>query len=142
MEPTPTPVDDGETLIVRARTLMRTGLTDCELTLSDIAGQLYVSPRQLQRAFAEVGSAGFRNELAGMRVREAARLILRNPHRSVAAVAAAVGYRHPPFFAKTFREVLGKSPGAWRQECLARTHEATRERKAAAKRELAESRAA
>ena len=110
-------------MVARARTLMRSQMADADLTLGDIAHQLYVSPRQLQRAFASVGSPGFRSELSGIRVREAAWLMHRNPRHSVATVAAAVGYRHPPFFAKTFRRQLGKPPGLWRRQCQSRLHD-------------------
>jgi transcriptional regulator GlxA family with amidase domain len=106
-----------EALLVRARALMQQRLSESDLTLCDIAATLFVSPRQLQRAFAHMDSPGFRYELTCLRIREAARLIHENPKRSVAATAKAVGYRQSSFFAKTFREQLGKPPGLWRRQC-------------------------
>jgi transcriptional regulator GlxA family with amidase domain len=104
---------------------MRELMWDFDLTLNDVSAALFVSSRQLQRAFAHTGSLGFRHELANMRVKEAARLLHENPRRSVASVAAAVGYRQSSFFAKTFRQQLGKPPGVWRRQCRERAREAS-----------------
>jgi transcriptional regulator GlxA family with amidase domain len=103
---------------------MQARLGEADLTLTEVADTLFVSVRQLQRAFASSGSAGFRHELARMRVREGAQIIHQHPERSIASVAAAVGYRQPPFFAKTFREQLGKSPGVWRRQCQGHARDA------------------
>lgn len=109
-----------EELIEHARACMEERLGEEKLTLGEIAKGLYVSRRQLQRAFAELGSEGFRRELVRMRINRAVRLFYAYPHLSVSQVAGVVGYRHAPFFAKIFRKQVGCAPGEWRRRCRER----------------------
>lgn len=81
--------------------------------LADVAGELATSPRQLERAFAAAGTT-FRDALARVRVERAA-IMLEDREKTVAEIAAAVGYRQPAHFAKAFRRVLGLSPAEYRQ---------------------------
>lgn len=85
-----------------------------ELGLRELASELSVSPRQLQRAFADAGST-LRDALAVVRAHRAAEL-LQSPRTTVAEIASAVGYRQPAHFAKAFRRVHGMSPAEYRQE--------------------------
>ena len=95
--------------------LMRARYSDVQFGLPQAAAQLYVSPRQLQRAFARHSTKPFRAHLTQMRVRQAARLLVEHPRMSVADVTAAVGYRQPAHFAKAFRAHYGMSPRRYRQ---------------------------
>jgi Helix-turn-helix domain len=70
-------------------------------------------PRQLQRAFAEVGGTSFSAYLRTVRLRNAAQL-LRSQPLSVRQVSLLVGYRQPAHFAKAFRRRYGVTPAAYR----------------------------
>jgi AraC family transcriptional regulator, regulatory protein of adaptative response / methylphosphotriester-DNA alkyltransferase methyltransferase len=83
------------------------------LELELVARRLATSPRQLQRAFADVGQTSFRTYLRTVRMERAAEL-LREGSLRVWEVAEAVGYNQPAQFAKAFRRERGRPPSALR----------------------------
>jgi AraC family transcriptional regulator, regulatory protein of adaptative response / methylphosphotriester-DNA alkyltransferase methyltransferase len=82
-----------------------------DLDLDALAREIATSRRQLQRVFAEVGETSFRECLAKVRMRHAARL-LREGAIPVREVAQSVGYRQPAQFAKAFRRHHGTPPSS------------------------------
>jgi AraC family transcriptional regulator, regulatory protein of adaptative response / methylphosphotriester-DNA alkyltransferase methyltransferase len=91
-----------------------------ELSLDDIARRVASSRRQLQRAYAEIGSTTFRDHLTAVRMDRAAEM-LSSRSLTVREVAHRVGYRQPAQFAKAFRRHHGTAPSAFRS-----THRFTR----------------
>jgi AraC-like DNA-binding protein len=94
-----------------------TAIVDAEfasdLSLDDIARRVASSRRQLQRAYAEIGSTTFRDHLTAVRMERAAEMLGgRGP--TVREVAHRVGYRQPAQFAKAFRRHHGMSPSTYR----------------------------
>ena len=85
-----------------------------DLELHTLARRLATSPRQLQRAYTQVGHTTFRSHVRCVRMREAARLLRSRPELSVRAIAARVGYRQPAQFAKAFRREHGVAPHEFR----------------------------
>jgi AraC-like DNA-binding protein len=83
------------------------------LTLDVVAGALTSSPRQVQRAFDEIGLTSFAAYLRRVRLRNAAELLAHQP-LTVTDVARLVGYREPSHFVKAFRARYGITPGAYR----------------------------
>ena len=81
------------------------------LDLDALAREIATSRRQVQRVFAEVGETSFREYLAKVRMRHAARL-LREGAIPVREVAQSVGYRQPAQFAKAFRRHHGAPPSS------------------------------
>jgi AraC family transcriptional regulator of adaptative response / methylphosphotriester-DNA alkyltransferase methyltransferase len=86
-----------------------------DLQLEGVARTLATSRRQLQRAFSEVGSTSFRDELAKVRMHHA-RELLAADGIPVRAVAASVGYHQPAQFAKSFRRHHGTAPSSYRKQ--------------------------
>src|ERR671930_966342 len=84
-----------------------------DLSLDDIARRVASSRRQLQRAYAEIGSTTFREHLTAVRMEKAAQM-LGHKDLTVREVARQVGYRQPAQFAKAFRRPHGASPSAFR----------------------------
>lgn len=84
-----------------------------DLALDDIARRVASSRRQLQRAYAEIGSTTFREHLAAVRMQRAAEM-LQNRGLTVREVAHRVGYRQPAQFAKAFRRHHGVAPSDYR----------------------------
>jgi transcriptional regulator GlxA family with amidase domain len=84
-----------------------------DLDLDQLAREIATSRRQLQRVFAEVGHTSFREYLAKVRMRHAAKL-LREGAIPVREVAQSVGYRQPAQFAKAFRRHHGTPPSSLR----------------------------
>jgi transcriptional regulator GlxA family with amidase domain len=83
------------------------------LTLATLARSLAVSPRQLERAYDEIGLTTFAAQLRAVRLRNAAELLAHQP-LTVTDVARLVGYRQPSHFVKAFRRRFGVAPGAFR----------------------------
>jgi AraC family transcriptional regulator, regulatory protein of adaptative response / methylphosphotriester-DNA alkyltransferase methyltransferase len=83
------------------------------LEVDQVARRLATSPRQLQRAFADVGRTSFRTYLRTVRMERAAEL-LREGSLRVWEVAEAVGYSQPAQFAKAFQRHHGCPPSAFR----------------------------
>jgi AraC-like DNA-binding protein len=84
-----------------------------QLTLATLAHSLAVSPRQLERAYDEIGLTTFATHLRAVRLRNAAELLAHQP-LTVTDVARLVGYRQPSHFVKAFRRRFGTTPGAFR----------------------------
>ena len=83
------------------------------LTVAVVARALASSPRQLQRAFWEVGGTSFSAYLRAVRLRNAAELLARQP-LTVRQVSLLVGYRQSAHFAKAFRRRYGVTPAEYR----------------------------
>jgi AraC-like DNA-binding protein len=83
------------------------------LTLATLARSLAVSPRQLERAYDEIGLTTFAAHLRAVRLRNAAELLAHQP-LTVTDVARLVGYRQPSHFVKAFQRRFGMTPGAFR----------------------------
>lgn len=89
-------------------------LTDPDLDVTALADLADVSQVYLRRIFKKqygVSPAGF---VIRQRLQLAMQLLGEN--RTVAQVAAAVGYRDPLYFSRLFKKQLGLSPSAYRQE--------------------------
>jgi AraC family transcriptional regulator of adaptative response / methylphosphotriester-DNA alkyltransferase methyltransferase len=84
-----------------------------ELTVESVAKALAVSPRQLQRIYAQFGDTTFHDDLVGRRLEVAARL-LSTPSITVRDVARRVGFHQSPYFARAFRRRYGVSPSTYR----------------------------
>jgi transcriptional regulator GlxA family with amidase domain len=83
------------------------------LTVAVVARALASSPRQVQRAFEEVGKTSFSTVLREARLRAAAELLAAQP-LTVRQVSLLVGYRQPAHFAKAFRRRWGVTPAQYR----------------------------
>ncbi|MFF5448794.1 GlxA family transcriptional regulator [Streptomyces sp. NPDC012888] len=81
--------------------------------LTALADAFQVSARTLLRRFADETGRTPLAHLQASRVRRA-RHLLENTDRTVAAIAAAVGYRDPGTFAALFARHTGHSPSAYR----------------------------
>jgi AraC-like DNA-binding protein len=88
------------------------------LTLPLVARALATSPRQLRRAYEEIGRTTFAADLRVVRLRNAAELLAHQP-LTVIDVARLVGYRQPSHFVKAFRRRYGATPGAFRDRARA-----------------------
>jgi two-component system response regulator YesN len=89
------------------------------LTVAVVARALASSPRQLQRAFGEVGETTFSDYLREVRLRNAAELLAHQP-LTVRQVSFLVGYRQPAHFAKAFRRRFGVTPSQYRERSCSR----------------------
>ena len=79
------------------------------IRIEEVARRVAVSPRQLQRAFADEGELGFRSYLRRIRMSHAHRL-LATTDLPVKEIAQRVGYGNPSQFSKAFKRVHGIPP--------------------------------
>ena len=101
-------------LFADAMVVLQARYADCDLRLEDVARQVATSARQLQRVFVEVAHSTFRDELTGVRMRAAERLLAETA-LPIKAIALRVGYRHAAHFAKAFRRHHALAPTAFRR---------------------------
>ena len=91
--------------------VLRVRLCD-ELVLADIAKEMGMSERTLQRRLRDSGTS-FQTELNTVQVRTAQTLLL-DSDAKLTAVAAEVGCASLQHFSSLFRKMTGESPSAWR----------------------------
>lgn len=96
-----------------ALTVIERNYADHRLSVDDLARRVFVSRRQLQRAFTEAGTS-VQERLHAVRMEHAADL-LRETSMPVSDITRSVGYRHSAQFAKAFRRYHGVAPSQWRK---------------------------
>lgn len=89
---------------------------DRELSSSAIARRLGLSPRYIQRIFAERGET-LTEIIRRRRVAEAQQLLRSRSlaNRSVEEICYSVGFQDPAYFSRVFRQETGMSPGEYRR---------------------------
>ena len=85
-----------------------------DISLDDIAKREYLSLSYFSRAFAELVGMNFTDYLKNLRIKRAQALLL-STDKSIAEIAAKVGYQDPNYFSRVFKLVTGKSPLQYRQ---------------------------
>ncbi len=97
-------------LLSELHRVLRTRLVDA--TLGDVARELGMSERTLQRRLREAGTS-FQSELNTVQVRTAQTLLLESDAK-LTSVAVEVGCASLQHFSGLFRKMTGESPSAWR----------------------------
>lgn len=85
-----------------------------QISLTDMAAGLHVSPFYLSHVFRQSTGQSFSEYLSKVRINEAKRLLLATG-LPVSEVAARVGYREPNYFGRVFKKATGTTPLAWRR---------------------------
>ncbi len=85
-----------------------------EANLADVARQMGMSERTLQRRLKEAGTS-FQAELNTVQVRTA-QALLRETDMKLTAVAVEVGCASLQHFSSLFRKRVGESPSTWREQ--------------------------
>lgn len=88
-----------------------------ELTLNNLANQVYVSPYHLAHVFKEEVGLPPIQYMIQCRIEEAKRL-LSHSDLSVREIAAIVGYENANYFNLLFKKIAGKPPGKYRKKAL------------------------
>jgi AraC-like DNA-binding protein len=109
----------GAVLLSQAKAYIEARLHDADLRPSEVADAQYISVRYLQKLFQAEGVT----MLEWMRSRrlQRARRDLGDPsqgHRTIGAIAASWGFRHPGHFRRAFRAEFGVTPTEFRREML------------------------
>jgi AraC-like DNA-binding protein len=103
-----------ETFLGRVRRAIWQGLSDGQPTLTEVATELNVSPRTLQRRLNEE-EVSFTEMVDSIR-REMAPILLQDRHMAVYEIAYLLGYGEPSTFFRAFRRWHGQSPREYREQ--------------------------
>jgi AraC family transcriptional regulator len=87
---------------------------DGDLALTDLARECGLSPGRFTRAFKKSFGVPVRRYLLHKRVKAAKSLLLHS-NKSLLTVALEVGFSDQPAFNRSFREIVGTSPGRWQR---------------------------
>jgi len=112
------PDSTEDSLNERVRRSITLSLPSGRATIDQVAAQLGLSGRSLQRRLDEEGHQ-FAGLLAGVR-RELASAYLANSAHPVTTVAALLGYASPSSFTRWFTAEFGMAPQSWRNDRKAR----------------------
>lgn len=82
---------------------------DNDITPADLANELGVSLRQLQRIFKEELDITPNTFVTTLKMEEAS-ILLKTSDKNVSEVAYAIGFSDPAYFTKVFKKYFGKSP--------------------------------
>ena len=103
-----------ETFLGRVRRAIWQSLSDGQPTLGEVATELYMSPRTLQRRLSEE-EVSFTDLVDSIR-REMAPILLEDRQMAVYEVAYLLGYGEPSTFFRAFRRWHGQSPREFREQ--------------------------
>lgn len=83
------------------------------ISLADVADHVYVSQWHLSKLINRHTGQSFFDLIGGMRI-DRAKVLLADPAMRVRAVAEEVGYNDVAHFSKSFKRIVGKTPGEYR----------------------------
>lgn len=104
--------EPGSYLIKKAIHMLTTRYGE-DLLLSDIAGELFITPNYLSRLFRQETGKSFVELLSDIRL-ENAQALLSKETMKIYEVGAAVGYSNPRYFSEWFHKNTGMTPGEYR----------------------------
>ncbi len=101
-------------IVAKAKYYISEHLTE-ELTVSNIAMSLYITPNYFSRLFKRVTKEGCNEYIVRKRI-EKAKSLLDTTSLKVGEIAMMVGYRDTNYFSLAFKKHTGKSPTKYREE--------------------------
>jgi AraC-like DNA-binding protein len=101
-----------EAFLARAREVVEQHLSEVTFNVDGLADALGMSTRQLQRKLRALTGHSPNAFIRLVRLQRSARL-LEQGAGTVSEIAYEVGFNHPTYFMKRFREVFGQSPSEY-----------------------------
>ncbi|QHQ61237.1 response regulator [Anaerocolumna sedimenticola] len=101
-------------IIDKAKHYIKENLAD-ELSVSNIAAVLYISPNYFSRLFKKVTGEGCNEYIVRKRI-EKAKLLLETTNFKASKIAMMVGYRDTNYFSLAVKKNTGMSPTKYREE--------------------------
>lgn len=104
---------EAGSFVVRAALAYMQSHSAEHISLGDVADNVYVSQWHLSKLINRYTGQSFFDLLGGMRI-EHAKTLLRDPSLRVHEVAEAAGFSDVGHFSKSFKRIVGKTPGEYR----------------------------
>ena len=101
-------------IITKSKRYINEHLSD-DLSVSNIASLLYLSPNYFSRLFKKVTGEGCNEYIVRKRI-EKAKVLLETTNFQTGRIALMVGYRDTNYFSLAFKKSTGKSPRKYREE--------------------------
>ena len=89
-------------------------LQDSDLSIVDVAAQVYLNPVYFGRMFQKTFHMKFKQYLLRRRM-EIARMLLESSRETVGSISVKVGISNPSYFSRRFKEYTGKLPSEYRE---------------------------
>ncbi len=99
-------------IIAKAKEYIKLHCSD-DITLEDVAGEVFLSPDYLSRIFKQQTNENFTDFLIKERMEKAAEL-LKNSRYKVYEVSTLVGYKTTKYFSKLFKQYTGLTPNEYK----------------------------
>ncbi|NOU64372.1 helix-turn-helix domain-containing protein [Paenibacillus sp. LMG 31461] len=90
-----------------------------DITLSEIAGNVSLTPNYLSRLFRQETGKSFSDNLFDLRIERATEL-LKSSTLKIYQIGESVGYPNSRYFSEWFQKQMGMSPGEYRKKHLLR----------------------
>ena len=105
---------NAHVIIDKAKRYIKEHLSD-DLSVSNIASYLYLTPNYFSRLFKKVTGEGCNEYIVRKRI-EKAKLLLETTNFPTGRIALMVGYRDTNYFSLAIKKSTGKSPKKYREE--------------------------
>jgi two-component system, response regulator YesN len=104
----------GAALIAKARSYIDAHYADPDISLSQVAAQVLLSPAYFSVVFGREVGETFIEYLTSVRIRKAIEL-LRSTSLTSSEIGYRIGYQNPRYFYSVFRKVVGQPPNEFRR---------------------------
>ncbi len=101
-------------LVAKARSYIDAHYADPDISLSQVAAQVVLSPTYFSGVFGREVGATFIEYLTSVRIHKASEL-LRSTSLTSSEIAYRIGYQNPRYFYSVFRKVVGQPPNEFRR---------------------------
>jgi len=88
---------------------------DKKISLKDVAGQIFLSPKYFSRIFKEITGQGFNDYRLSVKVQQACGLLKNSDYR-VTEIASRLGYQNLESFIRMFEKIMKSSPTQYRRK--------------------------
>jgi two-component system response regulator YesN len=102
-------------IIRQAKEFIEQHFADADLSLSDVASRVNLSPSHFSVVFSHETSQTFKDYLTETRIKKAKEMLRMSPLRS-AEISYQVGYNDPHYFSYVFKKNTGLSPTEFRSQ--------------------------
>ena len=117
-KPNPLANNANNSFVIKVRTLIEANLANADFDVEKLCHDLLLSPSQVHRKLTALTGLSTNSFIRYIRLSHAKDLLITNAHFSIAAVAYDSGFSDPAYFSRAFKQEIGETPQAWREQNL------------------------